>query len=317
MTRYLVTGAAGFIGSQLCESLLADGHRVVGVDSFTDYYPRALKRANLAIAEQSPDFELQELDLAADSLRDLVVGAEGIFHLAAQPGVRKSWGDAFAVYLRDNILATQRVFEAAVDSGARVVYASSSSVYGDSMSYPTPEVTQTRPVSPYGITKLACESLAHAFASGGLDAIGLRYFTVYGPRQRPDMAFTRIGRALLAGQPFTVLGSGHQSRDVTFVDDAVSATRAAMTKGLAGAIYNVGGGSETSLLEAIGLFEDLAGSRLECRFEDVARGDVKRTVSDCTALTSDTGWHASVPIRQGIERQLDWCRRSVPDEHSA
>src|SRR5437764_10830150 len=255
--KFVVTGAAGFIGSLLAEALLAQGHDVSAVDCFTDYYDAALKEEN------ARGLELQRIDLADDEL-DLR-GIEGVFHLAAQPGVR-SFGDVFDVYVRRNLVASRRVFEAAAAKGVRVVFASSSSVYGDAESYPTSEDAVPRPISPYGITKLACEHLATAYATGfGLDAVLLRYFTVYGPRQRPDMFFRRVCDALLAGAPFEIYGTGEQSRSFTYVADAVEATIAAMERAPAGAIYNVGGGDESSMLDAIALLERLSGRTLDVR----------------------------------------------------
>src|SRR5437867_6942675 len=234
--KYVVTGAAGFIGSQLAEKLLEGGHEVGSIDCFTDYYDPALKEENAA------GLDVLRLDLAEDNL-DLD-GVDGVFHLAGQPGVR-SFGDVFEEYVRRNLLASRRVFEAAAAAGTRVVFASSSSIYGDAERYPTPEETEPRPISPYGITKLGCEHLAHAYATGfGLDAVVLRYFTVYGPRQRPDMFFRRVCEALLGGGPFELYGSGEQSRSFTEVGDAVEATVAAMERAPAGAVYNVGGGEE-------------------------------------------------------------------------
>src|SRR6185503_14395739 len=241
--RYVVTGAAGFIGSHLGEALLAAGHEVVGVDAFTDYYDPALKEEN------ARGLDVRRLDLAGDEL-DLD-GVDGVFHLAGQPGVR-SFGDVFDLYLRRNVLATQRVFEAAAAAGVRVVFASSSSVYGEAERYPTPEDTPPRPLSPYGITKLACEHLARAYGrSFGLDAVVLRYFNAYGPRQRPDMAFPRVVAALLEGHPFTLYGDGEQSRSFTYVGDVVSATVAAMERASAGDVLNVGGGEEATMNDAI------------------------------------------------------------------
>src|SRR5436190_7045510 len=207
MSRYVVTGAAGFIGSHLSTALLDRGDRVVGVDAFTDYYAREVKEANLGDVDGRDAFTFVEADLSDAAVDDLVGGADGVFHLAAQPGVRGSWGETFSHYARDNVVATQRVFEAAAQCGLRVVWASSSSVYGNAETYPTAEDVRPRPISPYGVTKLCCESLADAYAeSVGLDHVALRYFTVYGPRQRPDMAYTRIVTTLAKGGTFTVFG---------------------------------------------------------------------------------------------------------------
>ncbi len=243
---YVVTGAAGFIGSHLAETLLARGHEVRAVDCLTPYYDPRLKEENAA------RLDLERVDLAEDEL-DLD-GADAVLHLAGQPGVR-SFGTVFADYLRDNVLATQRVLEAAAAAGVRVVLASSSSVYGDAERFPTGEDVEPRPVSPYGVTKLACEHLARTYArSFGADVVTLRYFTVYGPRQRPDMAFARMMTALAAGRPFELYGDGARSREFTYVADAVAATIAALDAP-AGSVYNVGGGSEASMDEAIAALE--------------------------------------------------------------
>jgi UDP-glucuronate 4-epimerase len=315
LTAFIVTGCAGFIGSQLCEALVARGDSVVGVDRFTDYYGRALKTWNLDRLVGEERFRLVESDVCVDGAEALVAAADGVFHLAAQPGVRGSWGATFEIYARENIVATQRVFESAVRHGRRVVWASSSSVYGNAESYPTREDAQPQPVSPYGVTKLCCEHLAAAYReSFGLDHVGLRYFTVYGPRQRPDMAYTRIAIALRDGTPFTIYGSGEQSRDVTYVGDAVAATIAAMDCAPGGAIYNVGGGSETSLLEAIGVFETLSGRSLERRHEDVAAGDVRRTAADTERIRSDIGWVPRTSIEDGLRAQLEWAALVPQDD---
>jgi UDP-glucuronate 4-epimerase len=305
LSRYLVTGCAGFVGSHVVETLLRRGHDVLGVDAFTDYYEREVKESNIQSAQKDAAFSIVEADLAADSIAPLLDGIEGVFHLAAQPGVRGSWGDTFGVYLRDNVLATQRLFEAAARSGVRIVFASTSSVYGNAESYPTHEEMLPRPVSPYGVTKLACESLARTYAECfGLEAIVLRYFTVYGPRQRPDMAFARIISALLGKTPFPVYGTGDQSRDFTYVADAAEATVAAMEDGHAGTTYNVGGGSETTLREVIALVERLAGRRLAVRFEPAAAGDVRRTAADTTRIRSELGWRPQMSLADGLEDQL-------------
>jgi UDP-glucuronate 4-epimerase len=308
MATYLVTGAAGFVGSHLSERLLARGDAVRGVDAFTDYYDRAVKEANLARLRDSTGFELHEADLAEAALEPFLEGVDGVFHLAAQPGVRGSWGATFAIYAKDNLVATQRLFEVASRVGKRVVFASSSSVYGDAETYPTTEDLRPKPVSPYGVTKLTCEHLARVYGSSfGLDVIALRYFTVYGPRQRPDMAFTRIAKALANGGRFTVLGTGGQSRDFTYVDDAVSATLLSMEEGRAGAVYNVGGGTEATLTEIIELGERLSGRSLEIVREPPAAGDVKRTSADTGLIRRDTGWLPEIPLEAGFSQQLAWA----------
>jgi nucleoside-diphosphate-sugar epimerase len=303
--RYVVTGAAGFIGSHLAAALLGRGDHVIGVDAFTDYYPRARKQANLARLLGHDGFTFLEADLAAAPLDFLVAGTSGVFHLAAQPGVRGSWGSTFAIYLRDNLLATQRLFEAAVRAGTRVVFASSSSVYGNAEAYPTSEDTVPRPVSPYGVTKLCCEHLADAYrSSAGLDYVAMRYFTVYGPRQRPDMAVERIACALVDGGPFEVYGTGEQSRDVTYVDDAVTATLAAMDAAPAGAVYNVGGGSETTLREIMDLCRQITGGELNVRYAPGAAGDVRRTAADTSRISDDVGWRPQTSLEEGLTSQL-------------
>ena len=290
MSRYLVTGAAGFMGSHLAEALLARGDDVVGVDSFTDYYDPSLKEEN------AEAFEVARLDVAEDDLP--LDGVDGVFHLAAQPGVRASF-EQLDVYLRRNVLATQRVLE---QSGVRVVYASSSSVYGDAEAYPTPESARPKPISPYGITKLACEHLARAY---GGDAVGLRYFTVYGPRQRPDMAFARLVEAALEGREFELYGDA--SRSFTYVADAVAATIAAMERGTTGSIYNVGGGEEATMREAIGVLERVSGRHLDVRAGPAARGDAKRTAADVTLIARELGWTPTTGLDDGLAAQWSWA----------
>jgi UDP-glucuronate 4-epimerase len=302
--RALVTGGAGFIGSHLTDALLARGDEVVGVDAFTDYYPRDAKESNLERA-LGEGLSFVEVDLSRDELLPILDNVDGIFHLAAQPGVRGSWGNSFAHYVRDNIVASQRLFEMAAPKRLRVVMASSSSVYGNAPTYPTREDASLRPVSPYGVTKEACESLARTYVECfGLHIVLLRYFSVYGPRQRPDMAFARIISALRERNPFVVYGTGEQSRDFTYVDDAVAATLAAMDGGPAATVYNVGGGSETSLNGAIEMCERLAGERLKVIKEGAARGDVGRTGADTTLIRSELGWTPRTSLPEGLAAQL-------------
>jgi UDP-glucuronate 4-epimerase len=310
MKRAVVTGAAGFIGSHLCERLVAEGFAVTGVDAFTAYYDRADKLANLGVLNGAPRFELVEDDLTTMDLAPVLRDAPLVFHLAAQPGVAPSFGDGFARYTADNMLATQRVLEAAgAATCPRVVWASSSSVYGDAATYPTIEhKTPTSPRSPYGVTKRACEDLAAIYASGGLSTAGLRYFTVYGPRQRPDMAMRKLCEALIDGASFPMYGDGSQSRDFTHVADAVDATfRAGLNERVA-PIYNVGGGHEATLAEVVGLLEELSGETAVLDRRPDRVGDVKRTCADTTRAREDLGWAPSVGLREGLRSQLEWVR---------
>ena len=305
--RYLVTGCAGFIGSHLVAALVDRGDEVVGIDCFTDYYARAVKEANLAEIRARPGFVFVEADVVEVDLAPLVADATGVFHLAAQPGVRGSWGDSFALYVRQNVIATQRLFEVAARSGTRVVFASSSSVYGNAEAYPTAEDVRPRPISPYGVTKLSCEHLAGAYAETlGLDVVALRYFTVYGPRQRPDMAFARLTGAVARRERFRIYGTGEQSRDFTYVDDAVAATHAAMDRAPSGAVYNVGGGAEASLREVIELCEQLSGRPTDVVYDDSMPGDVRRTAADTSRIRADVGWAPQTPLENGIAVHLAW-----------
>jgi len=301
--RYVVTGAAGFIGSHLSEALMARGHDVAGVDCFTDYYDPALKEAN------AEGLDVARLDLAKEDL-DLSA-VDGVFHLAGQPGVR-SFGSVFEEYVRRNLLATRRVFETAAAAGTRVVFASSSSIYGNAERYPTSEETEPRPISPYGITKLGCEQLAYAYAQGfGLDAVILRYFTFYGPRQRPDMALARIVTALARGSTFELYGDGLQSRSFTYVADGIDATIAAMERAPAGTVYNVGGGEEATMREAIGTLERVSGRALDLVERRAATGDVRRTSADPTRIEHDLDWRATTSLKDGLQAQWEWASARV------
>jgi UDP-glucuronate 4-epimerase len=250
---------------------------------------------------------VRRVDLAEDELD--FDGFDGVFHLAGQPGVR-SFGDVFPLYLRRNVEASRRVFEAAARGGVRVVFASSSSVYGEAERYPTPEGTPPRPLSPYGITKLAAEQLARAYSrSFGLDAVVVRYFNAFGPRQRPDMAFTRLAFALAEVRPFTLYGDGAQSRGWTYVSDIVDGTIAAMERGRG--TYNVGGALEASMRDAIALFERLAGRSLELLVEPEVPGDQRRTMADTTRIRSDLGWEPHVTLEEGLTAQWEWASARV------
>lgn len=306
----VVTGAAGFIASHLVERLLSEGHEVVGIDAFLDYYPRDVKEANLSRARDHRSYRLVEGRLQEMDLSPVLDGASQVYHLAAQAGVRASWGRDFSVYTENNVLATQRLLEAAVAAGVpRLVYASSSSVYGDTASLPLQEDGACRPVSPYGVTKLAAEHLVHLYARNhGLPGVSLRYFTVYGPRQRPDMAFHRFLRAALHDEPVHVFGDGTQTRDFTFVEDIVSATRAAGDTGRPGSVYNVGGGERVALNQALAFVGEVTGRPLNIVKEGSQRGDMKDTLADTTAARRDLAFRSTVSLRQGLAREWDWIR---------
>ncbi|HWX24743.1 MAG TPA: NAD-dependent epimerase/dehydratase family protein [Vicinamibacteria bacterium] len=308
--RAVVTGAAGFIGSHLVESLLASGFEVVGIDAFVDYYPRALKEENLRSARARASFRLVEGALEELDLPPLLDGSSLVYHLAAQAGVRASWGRDFAVYANHNVLGTQRLLEACLEAGRpRVVYASSSSVYGESRVLPLKEDSPCRPLSPYGVTKLAAEHLCGLYhMNHALPVVSLRYFTVYGPRQRPDMAFHRFLKAARDGTEVRVFGDGEQTRDFTFVKDIVEATRAAATTGRPGNVYNVGGGERASINEILKKVSEIAGTPLKIVHEEAQKGDMRDTFADTSAARRDLGFRPSVGLAEGLAREWAWLR---------
>lgn len=303
----LVTGCAGFLGSHLCEALLACGDAVTGVDCFTDYYPRALKESNLAGLRRAPGFRMVNADIAVDPVMPLLGDVDVVFHLAAQPGVRGSFGPGFAAYLHHNVQGTQRLLEAAAARElVAFVYASSSSVYGDQDVYPAREESPVRPVSPYGATKVITEQLAGAFwRSRGVPVVGMRYFTVYGPRQRPDMAFARFLSRAVGGQPIPVLGDGQQVREFTYVDDVIRATVAAAERGERGSVYNIGGGQPVSVLEAISLLEELIDRPLAIDHRPAYPGDPRRTEADVSRAERDLGYRPQTPLGEGLAAHLE------------
>jgi nucleoside-diphosphate-sugar epimerase len=309
----LVTGVAGFIGSHLAERLVGQGVRVRGVDCFTDYYPRERKEANLTVLRASPEFEFLEADLASANLDGLLDDVGAVCHLAAQAGVRASWGTEFRTYTECNVTATQRLLEAAKERPLkRFVYASSSSVYGEVEDLPMREDGRTRPISPYGVTKLAAEHLALLYhRSYGVPTVSLRYFTVYGPRQRPDMAFHRFIGAASRGEPVAVYGDGRQTRDFTFIDDVVQATVLALENGPPGSVLNIGGGSRVTLDEALAAIESEIGIAIERRYEARARGDVSDTLADNTKARDRLGFLPKVGLREGLGRQCEWMKANA------
>jgi UDP-glucuronate 4-epimerase len=310
--RAVITGSAGFIGSHLAERLVADGWWVTGVDSFSPFYPTADKEANLAGLVGERRFDLVRADVAhTSSLNRLLADRPLVVHLAAQPGVLGSFGSGFGQYLQDNLLATQRLFEAAATAGCpRVVYASSSSVYGDAETYPCLEdSTPTRPRSPYGVTKQACEKLAEVYAGMGLPTVGMRFFTVYGPRQRPDMAIRRLCEAATGGPRFLLRGDGSQVRDFTHVDDAVEAVVRAMTAERPDPVLNIGGGEEASLADVIRQLGLMAGAPVPVERHAVQIGDVRRTAGDTSKARKSIGWRPRVALRDGLRTELDWVRK--------
>ena len=310
-----MTGAAGFIGSHLVEQLLADGAHVVGIDCFTDFYARALKDANLAAARRHDRFTVVESRLQDTDLDHLLRDTTHVFHLAAQAGVRKSWGVDFAVYTTCNVEATQVLLEACTRTElSKVVYASSSSVYGDDGDMPMREDQRPQPVSPYGVSKLAAEHLCYLYwVAHRVPTVSLRYFTVYGPRQRPDMAFNRFLRALLSGNPITLYGNGEQTRDFTFVDDAVSATIAAADRGAPGSIYNIGGGARVSVNQVLELMATYTGTRPRIARQPVPKGDMRDTYADTTAARRALGFAPTMPLDAGIEAECRWISKAVTD----
>jgi nucleoside-diphosphate-sugar epimerase len=313
----LVTGAAGFIGSHLSERLLREDHRVVGLDALTDYYSRVTKVGNLAGLRDHPRFRFIEADLARVDLGPIVAEVDFIFHQAGQPGVRASWGKDFDVYLECNIRATQRLLEAAKDSPRlqRLVFASSSSVYGQARDLPLREDSLPQPFSPYGVTKLAAEHLCSLYHSNhGVPAVALRYFTVYGPRQRPDMGFHKFIQAALQDRPIVVYGDGEQTRDFTYVADAVEANWLALNPPAVGQVFNIGGGSRSSVNRILATLGEILGRPIRRWQGPTQPGDVRDTWADTTRARQLLGFSPRISLREGLARQVEWVREIAPPE---
>lgn len=311
--RALVTGAAGFVGSTLSARLLADGHEVVGIDSLTDYYDVSLKRKNLEKLSHSK-FKLLEKDINLVNLPAEVGEVDWVFHQAGQPGVRRSWGNEFQVYTHANVQATQKLLEWAKENPRleKFVYASSSSVYGNAEAYPTHEDDRPQPLSPYGVTKLAAEHLCSLYSANfGVPTVSLRYFTVYGPGQRPDMAFTRFIKAAITGGKVEIYGDGKQVRDFTYVEDVVEANmRAASLPTPVGAIFNVAGGSNVTVNEVLDLISQISGSPLDVRYIEAVAGDVRKTSGGTDRIFQSLGWRPLVSLEEGLLRHLSWGREN-------
>ncbi len=308
--KCLVTGAAGFLGSSISERLISMGAEVIGIDCFIDYYPRALKEKNLAKLWESKQFTFIEKSLLDVNLSELLDGVDYIFHQAAQAGVRASWGKDFEIYTENNIKATQQLLDACKDKPIkRLIYASSSSVYGDVKEFPMRETMFLQPVSPYGVSKLAAEHLCVLYWKNfKVPTISLRYFTVYGPRQRPDMAFNKFIKAILKGDTIHIYGDGKQTRDFTFVADAVQANISAMTNGTPGGVYNIGGGSRISVNDVLAILGKISGIEPKISYEEKQKGDVQDTCADTTLAKNELLYEPQVGIEEGLRQEYEWLK---------
>lgn len=310
--KALVTGCAGFIGSTLTDRLLNDGYKVIGIDRFSDYYPRKTKEQNLSSAMRHHNFSFVEEDIFQ---MEKFPHVDHVFHLAAQAGVRSSWGKNFDVYTRDNIQVTQRLLEYYKDQQIKkFVYSSSSSVYGD-LELPMREDCMVQPVSPYGVTKLAAEHLCTLYWKNyGVPTISLRYFTIFGPRQRPDMAINKFIQAIIHGQEIPIYGNGMQTRDFTYVDDAIRANILSATSDVAGEILNIGGGNRMSVIDLVRAIEDVTGKTALFHYTEKQKGDVKDTLADTGKAEKLLGWQARVTIDEGLERYLEWINQIAEEK---
>ena len=311
--KILVTGVAGFIGSHLAERLLGAGHSVVGVDCFTDYYPREIKKSNLVRLLDNRSFVLHEENLLGMDLSGLLKNVDVVFHEAAQAGVRASWGTSFKIYTENNIRATQCLLEASKEVNLKkFIYASSSSIYGDADSYPTNEDTKPRPISPYGVTKLAGEHLCNLYYKNyGVPTVSLRYFTVYGPRQRPDMAFNKFIKAILKDEEIVIYGDGKQTRDFTYIDDIVDANVSAMDAQVIGNVLNIGGGSRITVNDTIRIIEKTTGRQAKLKYIEKQKGDVRHTGADISCAGKLLGYKPAYDLEKGIANEVDWIKNNM------
>jgi len=309
--KSIVTGCAGFIGSHLSERLLDIGHEVIGIDCFTDYYSRKQKEENISEFINHEGFTFIEDDILNINLEKLIDDVDYIFHQAAQPGVRFSWGENFEIYTRNNILATQKILEACRKHKIKkLIYASSSSVYGNIKSLPMKETDTPKPISPYGVSKLAAEHLCYLYYKNyNVPSISLRYFTVYGPRQRPDMAFYRFISAILKGDEIEIYGDGNQTRDFTFISDIIDANILAMNSEINNAeVFNIGGGSRKTLNDIVKIIEDIIGKKVRVRYVEKQKGDVRHTYADISRANEELGYKPKTGIKNGLEREIEWLR---------
>jgi len=315
--RCLVSGVAGFIGSHLAERLVRDGHEVISIDCFLDYYPREVKEENLAGLKKSPNFHFQEANLLELDLPALVQKTDFIFHLAAQAGVRASWGESFSIYTENNIRATQRLLESCKGQKvSKFILASSSSVYGDAEEMPTSENSAPKPVSPYGLSKLACEHLCYLYwKNHKIPYLALRYFTVYGPRQRPDMAFHKFLRSALHGKEIEIYGDGNQTRDFTYISDIINATVKSISTDAVAESVNLGGGSPATIWQVLNIIEEITGKRVRLRHIEEQKGDVRHTCADITKAQRILGYAPQVRLGEGLRKQFLWQKGGMLDAY--
>ncbi len=311
--KCIVTGAAGFIGSSLCEKILSNDFEVVGIDSFIDYYSREIKEKNIENLKLSKNFNFIEGNILHLDISTLISDGDYIFHQAAQAGVRTSWGKNFYFYTENNIMATQQLLEACKGKNiAKIIFASSSSIYGDCKDVPMSENSIPSPVSPYGVSKLACEQMCYLYWKNfNVPVVSLRYFTVYGPRQRPDMAFNRFIKAILKNEEIAMYGDGEQTRDFTYIDDIVNANILAMNKGQDGSVYNIGGGSRISINEAIDMLAKISGKQPKIKRLGVQKGDMIHTLADITKARQELGYEPTVRLEEGLEREYIWMKENL------